>query len=240
MIPGRRVGREPTGCRPARRWRPARPAHRPWRRRRRRRAPGPPSGAAPPCCGAAPAATSALAGRAWRPCSAGRPRTAPDRQARAPRCAPPPRPGWAGSRAASCRDRRDRVQQAEVGAAAAEALGLLAAAGTTRSPPRSGRARPAPGAPAARGAAGRRAPAWRWPRARGSDVVGMRSKPWTRITSSTRSASPSMSGRQDGTAAVHGAAAVDGEAELAQDAPRSPAPARRSPSASSPGRRASV
>ena len=39
---------------------------------------------------------------------------------------------------------------------------------------------------------------------RGSEVVGMLSKPNTRVTSSTRSASPTMSGRHDGTAAVHG------------------------------------
>src|SRR5215204_6861696 len=39
---------------------------------------------------------------------------------------------------------------------------------------------------------------------RGRDVVGMLSKPKTRVTSSTRSASPTMSGRHGGTAAVHG------------------------------------
>ena len=96
----------------------------------------------------------ALAGRAWRPCIAGRPRTAPDRRGRAPRCA-----GAASIRLGRIEGRivssvgGDRVQQAQVGAAAAEALRLLAAAGTTRSRPRSCRARRARGAPAARGAA---------------------------------------------------------------------------------------
>jgi hypothetical protein len=38
----------------------------------------------------------------------------------------------------------------------------------------------------------------------GSEVVGILSKPNTRVTSSTRSASPTMSGRHDGTEAVQG------------------------------------
>ena len=132
----------------------------------------------------------------------------------------------------------DRVQQPQVGAAAAEALGLLAAAGTTRSRPRSGRARRAPGAPAARGAAAASRTGREVADRRGSDVVGILSKPQTRVTSSTRSASPTMSGRHDGTRGRPRAAAVDGEAELAQDRRRLRRAARRCRSASSRDRRA--
>ena len=120
----------------------------------------------------------ALARSASRPCSAGRPRTAPDRRGRAPRCAPPAsiRLGRIEGRMVSSVG-GDRVQQAQVRAGRRRTARPACAAGTTRSRPRSCRARRAPGAPAARGAARRRAPAWTSPRARGSDVVGMWSKP---------------------------------------------------------------
>ena len=62
---------------------------------------------------------------------------------------------------------------------------------------------------------------------------GIWSKPNTRVTSSTRSASPTMSGRHDGTAAVHGPLPLDLEAELASGWRRCRRRARRCRSESS-------
>ena len=190
--------------RPARRWRRGRPAHRPWRRRHRRCGRGPPSGAGSPCCGAG--RRRRAPGRwASRPCTAGRPRTAPDR--------PKPR----ASLRAAASIRLGRIEGRMVSSVAS--IGFSRRTSTPPPPKRSaffsGRndqvtasfmPRCGQGTARLRHAPlqAHRAPASTWRRERGSDVVGILSKPATRVTSSTRSASPTMSGRHDGTAAVHG------------------------------------